>query len=134
MVLLIKDATATTTAAAAAATSNSSGSADSYSDDSIYTDSTPAGIGYSDAAAPPAVLVLLTDEVRVDERAVAQHLGLPRRRLRLASRQEAAAATGYEVGSIPPFGEWGSRGSCWAVATPLGCVRSECVHGLQHSH
>jgi prolyl-tRNA editing enzyme YbaK/EbsC (Cys-tRNA(Pro) deacylase) len=59
------------------------------------------------------VLVLLTGEVRVDERAVAQQLGLPRSRLRLASRQEAAAATGYEVGSIPPFGEWGrSCGRC----------------------
>jgi hypothetical protein len=117
MVLMIKDATHNTTATAATATATSSSSS---SGDTVYsaehdsdTDADVAAPAAADggenvASVPPAVLVLLTDEVRVDERAVAQHLGLPRRRLRLASRQEAAAATGYEVGSIPPFGECGA--------------------------
>jgi prolyl-tRNA editing enzyme YbaK/EbsC (Cys-tRNA(Pro) deacylase) len=98
MVMVIKDAASNAATAASTTSSNSSTSTWSDSD----SDSTPAAAG---GEAPAAVLVLLTDEVRVDERAVAQQLGLPRKRLRLASRQEAAAATGYEVGSIPPFGE-----------------------------
>lgn len=65
----------------------------------------PAAAGGAQVSPAAAVLVLLSGEVRVDEGAVADHLGLPRRRLRLASRQEAVALTGYEVGSIPPFGE-----------------------------
>ncbi|WIA09135.1 hypothetical protein OEZ85_008547 [Tetradesmus obliquus] len=109
MVLLVKDAPPST-AAAAVSSENQSSSAGTSSEESLDSDSTPAAAvaaaaGGGDAAVPPAVLVLLTDEVRVDERAVAAQLGLPRKRLRLASRQEAAAATGYEVGSIPPFGE-----------------------------
>uniref|UniRef100_A0A383VDK1 3'-5' exonuclease domain-containing protein n=1 Tax=Tetradesmus obliquus TaxID=3088 RepID=A0A383VDK1_TETOB len=105
MVLLVKDAPPSTAAAAAAATASQSNSIDTCPEESLDSDSTTAAAaGGGVAAVPPAVLVLLTDEVRVDERAVAARLGLPRKRLRLASRQEAAAATGYEVGSIPPFG------------------------------
>jgi prolyl-tRNA editing enzyme YbaK/EbsC (Cys-tRNA(Pro) deacylase) len=100
MVMVIKDAASNAATSASTTSSNSSSNSSTSTWSDSESDSSPAGV-----EAPAAVLVLLTDEVRVDERAVAQQLGLPRKRLRLASRQEAAAATGYEVGSIPPFGE-----------------------------
>lgn len=57
------------------------------------------------AAAHRAVAVLLLAGHRVDLRAVAQHLQLSGRTLRLASPQEAVCSTGFELGCIPPLGE-----------------------------
>lgn len=54
---------------------------------------------------PAAVAVLLLAGHKVSLRAVAQHLGLPRGSLRLATADEAVASTGYELGAIPPLGE-----------------------------
>ncbi|KAF8072965.1 EXD3 [Scenedesmus sp. PABB004] len=51
-----------------------------------------------------ALVVLAAGDRRVDLGAVAAHLGVPRRHVRLASAAEALAATGFEVGAIPPFG------------------------------
>lgn len=52
-----------------------------------------------------AVAVLLLAGHRVDLRAVAQHLQLSDRTLRLASPEEAVRSTGFELGCIPPLGE-----------------------------
>lgn len=51
-----------------------------------------------------AVLVLVAGSARLDLRAVAVHLGVQRRQLRLATPQEAVIVTGYSVGCIPPCG------------------------------
>eukprot|EP00775_Hariotina_reticulata_P007955 gene7955-8153_t len=61
-------------------------------------------LGQGQAAPPsPYVLVLLTGDRRINARAVATHLGVTKNRLRLATEEEVAAVTGFEVGSIPPF-------------------------------
>jgi len=57
------------------------------------------------ASLSPCVLVLLTGDRRIDARAAARHLGVSKNRLRLATEEEVAAVTGFEVGSVPPFGE-----------------------------
>lgn len=61
--------------------------------------------GNTAPAAGPAVAVLLLAGHKVDLRAVAQHLQLPRGSLRLATADEAVASTGYELGCIPPLGK-----------------------------
>lgn len=61
------------------------------------------------AAAPSAaVAVLLLAGHKVDLRAVAQHMRLPKGSLRLATPEEAVHSTGYELGCIPPLGETSS--------------------------
>jgi prolyl-tRNA editing enzyme YbaK/EbsC (Cys-tRNA(Pro) deacylase) len=40
----------------------------------------------------------------VEERKVADHLGVARRRVRLATAQEALQASGFAVGTVAPFG------------------------------
>jgi hypothetical protein len=40
----------------------------------------------------------------VEERKVADHLGVARRRVRLATAQEALRASGFAVGTVAPFG------------------------------
>ncbi|KAI8477134.1 MAG: hypothetical protein J3K34DRAFT_498662 [Monoraphidium minutum] len=40
----------------------------------------------------------------VDERKLARHLGVSRRRVRLASTEDALQHSGYAVGTVPPFG------------------------------
>jgi prolyl-tRNA editing enzyme YbaK/EbsC (Cys-tRNA(Pro) deacylase) len=61
------------------------------------------------AAAPAAaVCVLLLAGDKVDLRAVAQHMQLPRGSLRLATAEEAVSVAGYELGCIPPLGEGSS--------------------------
>lgn len=51
------------------------------------------------------VLVVAGLASKVDERKVAAHLGVSRRRVRLASTQDALLHSGYAVGTVPPFGE-----------------------------
>jgi prolyl-tRNA editing enzyme YbaK/EbsC (Cys-tRNA(Pro) deacylase) len=49
-------------------------------------------------------LVIAAGEDRVRYRALAAAWGVTRRRVRLASPEEALAVTGYPVGAMPPFG------------------------------
>jgi prolyl-tRNA editing enzyme YbaK/EbsC (Cys-tRNA(Pro) deacylase) len=41
---------------------------------------------------------------RVDTRAIASHFEVPRKRVRLADAPAVLETTGFEVGSLPPFG------------------------------
>jgi Cys-tRNA(Pro) deacylase len=50
------------------------------------------------------VLVIANGSRRVDERLVARHLGVGRKRVKMARPEQALAITGYIVGAMPPFG------------------------------
>jgi prolyl-tRNA editing enzyme YbaK/EbsC (Cys-tRNA(Pro) deacylase) len=50
------------------------------------------------------VVVVANGTLRVDYKRVADHLGVSRRRLRLAGAEEVLAITGYPVGAVPPLG------------------------------
>jgi hypothetical protein len=53
---------------------------------------------------------------------VADHLGVARRRVRLATQQEALQASGFAVGTVAPFGEQrGQEGG--AAARTAGAAR-----------
>jgi prolyl-tRNA editing enzyme YbaK/EbsC (Cys-tRNA(Pro) deacylase) len=49
-------------------------------------------------------LVIANGAQRVDERKLAGVLGVPRKRLRMATGDEALAHTGFALGAVPPFG------------------------------
>lgn len=51
-----------------------------------------------------ALLVIVAGEARVRMGTLARALGVSRRRVRLTSPEEALAITGFQVGSMPPFG------------------------------
>lgn len=50
------------------------------------------------------VLVIASGRGRVNRQRLARHLDLPRKHVRIASRQEVESITGYGVGGVPPFG------------------------------
>jgi prolyl-tRNA editing enzyme YbaK/EbsC (Cys-tRNA(Pro) deacylase) len=50
------------------------------------------------------VLVIANGTGRVDYKRVADHLGLSRKRLKLADAPTVLAVTGFPVGTVPPFG------------------------------
>ena len=50
------------------------------------------------------VLVIANGETRVDYKQLAVHLGVSRRRVKLADAAQVRAILGYEVGAVPPFG------------------------------
>lgn len=50
------------------------------------------------------LLVVANGRARVDQRRLATHLGLGRKRVKLANAEEVLAITGYPVGTVPPFG------------------------------
>jgi prolyl-tRNA editing enzyme YbaK/EbsC (Cys-tRNA(Pro) deacylase) len=50
------------------------------------------------------LLVVANGETRVGYKALADHLGISRRRLKLAKADQVLDITGYEVGTVPPFG------------------------------
>jgi len=50
------------------------------------------------------VLVISNGTRRLSWKKVADHLQVSRRKIRLASAAEVADITGFEVGSVPPFG------------------------------
>lgn len=50
------------------------------------------------------VLVIANGAHKVDERLVARHLGVGRKRVKMARPEQALAITGYGVGAMPPFG------------------------------
>lgn len=49
-------------------------------------------------------LVVTNGLARVSYKALAGYLGISRRRVRMARADEVLALTGYEVGTVPPFG------------------------------
>jgi Cys-tRNA(Pro) deacylase len=49
-------------------------------------------------------LVIANGVTRVGYKALADHLGTSRRRLRLAKPETVLSITGYPVGTVPPFG------------------------------
>ncbi len=53
---------------------------------------------------PMPVLVIANGTDRVDYRRVAEHVGLSRKRVRLADADTVQAVTGYPVGGVPPLG------------------------------
>jgi hypothetical protein len=88
--------------------------------DDVTTTATSPNPAAAAAAAPTAsVVVLLLAHNKVDVRAVAQHLQLPKGDLRLATPEEAVACTGYELGCIPPLGEH--------LLLLLGISRTACI-------
>lgn len=50
------------------------------------------------------VLVVANGETRVDYKRLAAHLGVSRRRVKLADGAQVRQILGYEVGAVPPFG------------------------------
>jgi prolyl-tRNA editing enzyme YbaK/EbsC (Cys-tRNA(Pro) deacylase) len=50
------------------------------------------------------VLVVAAGESRISHRRLRDVLGVARKRLRMATAQEALTITGFEVGAMPPFG------------------------------
>lgn len=49
-------------------------------------------------------LVIANGTDRVDERLIARHFGVGRKRVRMARPEQALEITGYVVGAMPPFG------------------------------
>lgn len=50
------------------------------------------------------LLVVANGLARIDNKRLAGHLGVSRKRLKLADAPTVLALTGFEVGSMPPFG------------------------------
>lgn len=55
-------------------------------------------------AAGVPVLVVANGPARVDYKRVADHLGITRKKLKLADAETVQAVTGFPVGTVPPFG------------------------------
>lgn len=50
------------------------------------------------------VLAIACGTAHVEQRAIAAHYGVGRKRVKLASPEQVRSITGYEVGALPPFG------------------------------
>lgn len=50
------------------------------------------------------VMVIASGLARLDRKALADFLGVSRRRVKIASAEQVLAHTGYVAGSVPPFG------------------------------
>ncbi|MCA9996642.1 MAG: hypothetical protein KDE56_12875 [Anaerolineales bacterium] len=50
------------------------------------------------------VLVVASGQAKISSKLLADHLGLARRRVRVALGEKVTAVTGYIPGSVPPFG------------------------------
>lgn len=50
------------------------------------------------------VLAITSGTEPIERRAIAAHYGVGRKRVKLASAETVLAATGYPVGTVPPFG------------------------------
>lgn len=55
-------------------------------------------------AATRPLLALVAGDRRADTARLAHLLGVPRKRLRLATPEEVVATTGYAIGGVPPLG------------------------------
>lgn len=49
------------------------------------------------------VVVVISGDQRIDDRKLATHFGLPRKRIRTANADECIAVTGYAPGGVPPI-------------------------------
>ena len=49
------------------------------------------------------VVVVISGDQRIDDRKLAAHFDLPRKRIRTASADECVAVTGYAPGGVPPI-------------------------------
>jgi prolyl-tRNA editing enzyme YbaK/EbsC (Cys-tRNA(Pro) deacylase) len=56
------------------------------------------------AERPREIIVIGNGESRVDTRALAEHLGVGRKRVKLASPEVVLDLLGYPAGGVPPFG------------------------------
>ncbi|HIP71885.1 MAG TPA: YbaK/EbsC family protein [Anaerolineae bacterium] len=70
------------------------------------------------------VLVITNGLTRIRYKALADFLGLSRRRLKMADAAQVLAITGYVVGSVPPFGH----------LQPIRTVVDTAVTQLPHTH
>jgi prolyl-tRNA editing enzyme YbaK/EbsC (Cys-tRNA(Pro) deacylase) len=52
------------------------------------------------------LLVLVAGDQRADVKQLRSHLGLSKKRLRIARPEQVLQATGFEVGGVPPLGHW----------------------------
>jgi prolyl-tRNA editing enzyme YbaK/EbsC (Cys-tRNA(Pro) deacylase) len=50
------------------------------------------------------ILVIANGTTRVGYKPLAKYLGMSRRKVKLASAEQVLALTGYQVGTVPPFG------------------------------
>lgn len=50
------------------------------------------------------VLVIASGTTRIDRKRLAAHLGVSRRRIKIASGEQVLSITGYPVGAVPPYG------------------------------
>lgn len=50
------------------------------------------------------ILAIAAGAARIDERALAQHFGMGRKKVKLASPQQTWEASGFVAGCVPPFG------------------------------
>ena len=50
------------------------------------------------------LLIIANGTTRIDYRALADHLKVNRKRIKLANSEQVFQFTGYEVGTVPPFG------------------------------
>jgi prolyl-tRNA editing enzyme YbaK/EbsC (Cys-tRNA(Pro) deacylase) len=52
------------------------------------------------------IMVLACGLARLNRKALADYLGVARRRVKIASAAQVLAHTGYVAGAVPPFGYW----------------------------
>lgn len=50
------------------------------------------------------VLIVANGTTRISTKRLADHLGVARRRVRVANGEQVTAVTGYQPGAVPPFG------------------------------
>lgn len=70
------------------------------------------------------VVVIASGLARLDQKALADYLGVSRRRVKIAGPEAVLAHTGYVAGSVPPFG----------YAQPIRTVVETAVPRLPHPH
>lgn len=70
------------------------------------------------------VVVIASGLARLDRKALADYLGVSRRRVKIAGPEAVLAHTGYVAGSVPPFG----------YAQPIRTVVETAVPSLPHLH
>lgn len=70
------------------------------------------------------VVVIASGEARLERKALADYLGVSRRRVKIASAEQVLAHTGYVAGSVPPF----------AYRRPLRTIVETAVTQLTYDH
>lgn len=70
------------------------------------------------------VVVVASGLSRLDRKALADYLGVSRRRVKIANAEQVLMHTGYVAGSVPPFG----------YASPLRTIVETAVTNLPYPH